>query len=63
MKHLIKYNIFEKLGIINELEIIADDILSKIGNNNYLSYKLNYLNHNIIINIFYLQMTTMLIFY
>ena len=32
MNHIIKYNnfIFEKMGIINELEPISDDIISKI---------------------------------
>ena len=56
MNHIIKYNnfIFEKMGIINELEPISDDIISKIGDKEYLKYEMNYLGFNIIINIYVL---------
>lgn len=56
MNHIIKYNnfIFEKMGIINELEIISDDIISKINDKEYLKYEMNYLGFNIIINIYVL---------
>ena len=41
-------------SIINELEPISDDIISKIGDKEYLKYEMNYLGFNIIINIYVL---------